>query len=210
MPPRKRPLWLLLLVLVLIGQVQAAALEASDSGRRAKPKHCRQVTAQEEEAVLQFLRRHHAELADLLEHLRSSGPSDYQKAVRDLGKARERLEQIQRRDRQRYELELENWVLQSKIQLLVARLAMNNEAALREQLRSLLGQRVEVRLRLLLRERERQLERLQKIDEQVDRYTDGRAEIIEKEFQFLTSSSKRLKQRRSGRGTKDSPGKASP
>lgn len=172
------------------------------SAKKVKPWRTSEVTAEQEKEVMQFVRLHHAELADLVEHLQTSSPADYHKAVRDLWKARERLMQIERRDRKRYELELDNWVVQSKIQLLVARMTMKNDDALREELRSLLGQRVDLRLRLLLGEREKQLERLRKIDDQVKRYSTGRLEVIEKEFLLLTSSSKRLKQQRMSRGTK--------
>jgi hypothetical protein len=186
----------ILTILVLIGHVPTGGSEPARSAKKAKPKRPVAVTAEQKEEVMRFLRRHHAELADLLEHLQSSSPSGYNKAIRDLWKAREWLMQIKQRDRARYELELEAWVVESNIQLLVARLAMKDDNVLREELRSLLGRRVDIKLRLLLGERERHLERLRKLDEQVDRYNTGRSEMIEKQFKLLTDSCKRLKQKR--------------
>jgi hypothetical protein len=195
----------LLVLLVLVGRVAAGDPEPARSAKKVKPGRTSEVTAEEEKEVVRFLREHHAELAGLLEHLQSSSPADYSKAIRDLWKARERLRQIEQRDRTRYELELGAWVVQSKIQLLVARLAMKDSDSLREELRSLLGQRIDLKLRLLLGERERQVERLRKLDEQVERYQSDRAEMIDKQFLLLTDSSQRLKQRRGELSTTKSP-----
>jgi hypothetical protein len=195
-------LLVIFLILVMVGQVPMGAAEPPRSTRKAKPKRSSEVTVEQEQEVMKFLRLHHAELADLVEHLQTSSPSDYRKAIRDLWKARDRLMHIKQRDRARYELELDVWLVQSKIQLLVARLALKDDGALREDLRSLLGQQVDLRHRLLVGERERVLERLAKIDEQVDRYSSGRSEVIEKQFLLLTASSRRLKQERMERSTK--------
>lgn len=199
---RYRLLLMSLALVLLVGQFPTSGAEPPRSARKAKPKRSSEVTAEQEQEAMRFLRQHHAELAELVEHLQATSPADYHKAIRDLWKTRERLMQIERRDGKRYELELEYWIVQSKIQVLVARLSMKSDEALQEELRSLLGQRVDLRLRMLRAEREKQRERLQKIDDQVERYRAGRLEMIEKEFSLLTSSSKRLKQRRAGRGTK--------
>jgi len=195
----------IVVLLVLVGHVWTGGSEPARLAKKAKPKRPIAVTAAQEKEVGRFLRQHHAELADLLEHLKSSSPSRYHKAIRDLWKARERLMQVKQRDRTQYELELEAWVIESKIQLLVARLAMKDDDALREELRSLLGQRIDLRLRLVLGERERHLERVRKLDEQVDRYNNSRSEMIEKQFLLLTDSCKRLKQKRAGLSAKRSP-----
>ena len=194
----------LFVLFALLGHVRTVGSEPARSAKKAKPKRPSAVTAEQEQEVARFLRQHHKELADLLEHLKSSSPPRYHKAIRDLWKARERLMQVKQRDRTQYELELDAWVVEAKIQLLVARLAMKDNDALREELRSLLGQRVDLRLRLVLGERERHLERVRKLDEQVDRYNTSRSEMIEKQFLLLTDSCKRLKQKRAALSAKRS------
>lgn len=72
--------------------------------------------------------------------------------------------------------------------------------ALREELRSLLGQRVDLKLRLLLGEREKQLERLRKIDDQVERYGAGRLEM--KEVMGLLTAEQKEKAGIKARGKK--------
>ncbi|MCU0979600.1 MAG: hypothetical protein MUF25_10600 [Pirellulaceae bacterium] len=192
-----------------------AVLTAADAGpnpatrkERAKPPVA--VTAQQEAEVLQFLRQHHTELAELLGHLQLSRPADYNRAIRDIGHARERLRQFEKGDGERYELELQSWVIQSKIQLLVARLAMSDSESLRDELRHLLAEQFDLKLRFSQVERDRTAERLQKLDEQLRRLADSRAELLEKEFLSLTRSSERLKAKRKDATTAKPAGKSTP
>jgi len=55
-----------------------------------------------------------------------------------------------------------------------------------------------LKLRLSQAERDRTAERLKRLDEQLQRMTEHRAEILEKEFLSLTKSSERLKAKRKG------------
>ena len=192
-----------------------AVLTAADAGpnpatrkERAKPPVA--VTAQQEVEVLQFLRQHHTELAELLGHLQLSRPADYNRAIRDIGHARERLRQFEKGDGERYELELQSWVIQSKIQLLVARLAMSDSESLRDELRHLLAEQFDLKLRFSRVERDRTAERLQKLDEQLRRLADSRAELLEKEFLSLTKSSERLKAKRKDATAAKPAGKSTP
>jgi hypothetical protein len=192
-----------------------AVLTAADAGpnpapRRERAKPPVAVTAQQEAEVLQFLRQHHTELAELLSHLQLSRPADYSRAIRDIGHARERLRQFEKGDGERYELELQSWVLQSKIQLLVARLAMSDSESLRDELRHLLADQFELKLRFSQIERDRTAERLQKLDEQLRRLTDSRAELLEKEFLSLTKSSEKLKAKRKEATAAKPAGKSTP
>ena len=192
-----------------------AVLTAADAGPNPAPKKERAkppvaVTAQQEAEVLQFLRQHHTELAELLSHLQLSRPADYSRAIRDIGHARERLRQFEKGDGERYELELQSWVLQSKIQLLVARLAMSDSESLRDELRHLLADQFDLKLRFSQIERDRTAERLQKLDEQLRRLADSRAELLEKEFLSLTKSSEKLKAKRKDATAAKPAGKSTP
>ena len=192
-----------------------AVLSAADAGpnpapKKEKPKAPAGVTAQQEAEVMQFLRQHHTELAELLGHLQLSRPADYTRAVRDIWHARERLRQFEKGDGDRYELELQSWVIQSKIQLLVARLAMSDSPALRDELRRLLADQLDLKVRSMQIERDRTAERLRKLDEQLQRLTDNRMEILEKEFLSLTKSSEKLKAKRKVLSAAKPVGKSSP
>jgi hypothetical protein len=200
-------------ILLLVSAV--AVLTAADTGpnpatKKERGKSAVAVTAQQEAEVLQFLRQHHTELAELLGHLQLNRPADYNRAIRDIGHARERLRQFEKGDGERYGLELQSWVIQSKIQLLVARLAMSDSESLRDELRHLLAEQFDVKLRFSQVERERTAERLQKLDEQLRRLADSRAELLEKEFLSLTKSSERLKAKRKDAAAAKPAGKSTP
>lgn len=200
----------LALIVLSAGTLTAAEAGPNPPAKKERGKPPVAVTPQQEADVLQFLRQHHTELAELLGHLQVTRPADYSRAIRDLGHARERLRQFETGDRLRYELELQSWVLESKIQLLVARLAMSDSESLREELRRLLAEQFDLKLRFAKLERDRMAERLQKLDEQVQRMSGNRADLLDKEFQSLTRSSEKLKAKRKDAATVKHLGKPNP
>src|SRR5262245_22677697 len=84
---------------------------AAKAAAKAKPPVA--VTPEREAAVLTFIQRNHADLADLLAHLKENQPQAYEQAIRELFRTTERLAQIQERDPLQYELELAVWKAQS-------------------------------------------------------------------------------------------------
>jgi exonuclease VII large subunit len=184
------------LLLALVAIAAAADSGSNPASKKDRAKTPAGVTAQQEAEVLAFLRQHHNELADLLGHLQLSRPAEYARAVRDLWHASERLRQLEKGDRDRYELELQAWVIQSNIQLLAARLAMSDSPALRAELRQLLDNQFELRVQLAQADHDRAVERLNRLEDQLRRLADNRAEILEREFQAVTKSSERLKVKR--------------
>lgn len=193
-----RTLGLLLVAGLVLNAVSASAADGKPvpASKKSRAKAVAEVTAEQQAGVRAFLQQHHAELADLLGHLQRARPAEYARAVRDIWHAAERLRQFEKGDRDRYELELQSWVVQSKIQLLAARLAIQDSPTLREELRHLLADQLELKMRLAQMERERTAERLRRIDEQLQRLTNQRTEILEREFSTVTKNAERLKVKR--------------
>ena len=187
---------LVALLFAAVSVLSAADAEPRPASKKEKAKASAGVMAQQEAEVMQFLRQHHTELAELLGHLQTNRPADYTRAVRDIWHARERLRQFEKGDRQRYEMELQAWVVQSKIHLVVARLAISDSEALRDELRRLLIEQFDLKVRSTQTDRDRTAERLRRLDQQLQRIADNRAEILEKEFLSLTKSSEKLKAKR--------------
>ncbi len=154
------------------------------------PKHLPGVTPEREAAAMTFVQQHHPELAALLVYLKDNRSSEYQKAVRDLFRISERLATTQERDFERYQLELDLWKSQSRSQLLAARLKMGDNPALREQLRASLGEQVDLQRAILQRDRDRLADRLEKLDEQIERLGSDRQQQIEKQLLWLTQDLK--------------------
>ena len=150
------------------------------------------LTPEREAAAMTFVRQHHAELVDLLRYLKDEEPQAYRQAVLDLFRASERLAQAQERDYERYELELAIWKTESRIELLAARVKMAGRdspegQALLPQLTRQLEERHDLKMQRLALDRQRILERLEKIEKQLETMETNRASAIERELTRLTS-----------------------
>ncbi|MGC3969423.1 MAG: hypothetical protein QM775_19310 [Pirellulales bacterium] len=159
----------------------AAKLDAPKNGKG--PKHAQGFTPEREAAALTFVRAHHAELADLLDRLKTRRPQEYQKAIRELFRASERLAQSQEQQPQRYELELNEWKLQSRIQLLVARMSMNRTPEIEAELRSLLTEQIGVHRELVKFTHERAAARAAALQKELELLDGDRADMVERRFQ---------------------------
>lgn len=149
------------------------------------------ITAEREAAAMAFVKEHHSELAELLIHLKESTPKEYERAIRDLSRASERLAQIRERDSQLYDLELKVWQARSRAQLLNARLQMTEDEAIRKKLRDALTEEYDLRLQILTRDRDRLAEKTKNLDEQISRLKQRRDEGIEGQYQHMTKAARK-------------------
>jgi len=156
--------------------VAISSARADDKDREATTK-----------LALAFAKQHHPELADLLEQLRKIAPKEFAAAISDLDKSRQRIERNKEKS-ERYDLELEEWKVNSRIRLLVARLAMGQDSTIEADLRTALEQRVRLRLELLEEERGRLGQRIEKLDEQIAQQKSRSTEQIDKELATLLRS----------------------
>jgi len=161
--------------------------KGKSSGNATKPV----ITAEREAAAMAFVKEHHPELADIVNHLKESSPKEFERAMRDLSRASERLSQIRQRDEEAYELELKIWQARSRAQLLNARLQMSDDEDLRKQLRDALTEEYDLRLQILSRDRDRFAERVKSLDQQIDRLTRWRDEGIEGQYQQMTKGARK-------------------
>jgi hypothetical protein len=167
--------------------VKASVTSTSKKEGKARPSFF--VTPEREAAVINFVQRNHAELADLLIVLKTSQPEEYERALREIFRATERMNQIQERDPLQYELEVAAWTAQSRVQLLAAKLKMNESEELMKKLRDGLKAQNEAKLALLKHDRQKVADRLSKIDSDISRYQSDREDLIEKQLNLLTSGS---------------------
>ncbi len=146
------------------------------------------ITAERETAVMAFVQQNHAELKELLTHLRENRRKDYERAIRELARDAERIGQLKGRDNAQYDLELKAWTIKSRIQLLTAQLVMGDKEEIRSQLKTLLNEQMDVRMAVAKRERERATQRLAKLDQEISRLENERQKILENQLQILTKS----------------------
>jgi hypothetical protein len=154
--------------------------QGKKGGGKNKANNFPGFTKAREAAALTFVRAHHPELAELLEQLKDSNQQEYQRAIRDLFLSSERLAQVEERNPARYELELKDWRLQSRIQLLVARMTMKTDPGLEVELRQALTEQLDVREELLEFEHERAQARLAEASARLDEFRSERPQLVEK------------------------------
>jgi hypothetical protein len=198
------------IIISLTGVLFAAAVLLADSGssngksssREGKPtssekkvaKQPPNLTPAREAAAIAFVRKNHPELEELLVYLKDNREGDYRRAVFELYRTSERLAQFQDRgDSERYELELKLWQAHSRMQLIVARLKMNDNEELRADLRAALNEQMDLRATIFRRDRDKATDRLNRLDEQIRRLTENRDSEIERQVLLLTRTSKAKK-----------------
>jgi hypothetical protein len=151
-------------------------------------------TPEREAAAVTFVSTNHPELAPLLAGLKISRPSEYQKAIRKLFGDSERLAHSRENHPRRYELELQEWKLDSRAQLLVARLTMDRTPELEAQLRRILAEQFDVQRELLNLERERLTQRTAMLDKEIAKFEKNRDKQLDERFDRALNSAGQRKQ----------------
>lgn len=125
------------------------------------------LTTDQEQSALRFARKHHPELAQLLEQLQKKSATGFSRGIREVHLSAQRLERFREKQPARFELELQSWKLSSEIRLLTAKWVMSQDPALEKQIQELLRERQQTQLERLRSDRERLLKRLQELDREI-------------------------------------------
>lgn len=147
-------------------------------------------TPEREAAALTFVRSNHPELADLLERLKVRQPPEYQKAVRDLFRVSERLAVSREEFPLRYELELKQWILTSRIQVVTARLSMDHTPAQEEELKQLLAEQLEAHRELISFHLERATARAATLSRELQELETQKQSLLDAKFEKAMKSAK--------------------
>jgi hypothetical protein len=118
--------------------------------------------------------------------LKTKDRQEYARAIHDLFRTSERLASCREKHPDRYEVELQAWQVQSRIQLLATRVRLAPEdPQLLQQLRQAVREHVDVRIRLLEQERQKAADRLERLDEQIRTLAAEREQVADKQFRSL-------------------------
>jgi hypothetical protein len=178
-----------------------AAVDKSNKPALDKRQGQAGLTAAREAAAMAFVEQHHPELVELLRYLKEKQPAAYEQAAMDLFRASERLAQQKEVNYDRYELDLALWKVESRIELVAARLKMAGPdspegESLVGQLKKLLEERHDLRTERVVQERQRIAERAEKLDRQLQTLQANRPQAIERELnQFIHSPAARPPQK---------------
>lgn len=169
---------------------EKAVVDKTKSGEKRSDKKGEKPGSEEgkpvdkrEAAALAFARTHHPELAELLSNLKRGNPTEYQRAIKELSAAVERITRIQERSPERYDFVLNTWKLDSRIRLLTARLVMADNPAQEAELKALVLQRNEVKLRELKLEREKVAARLKNIERDIAELEKDQTGAVQRDLQ---------------------------
>ncbi|MDA1050821.1 MAG: hypothetical protein O3C40_10125 [Planctomycetota bacterium] len=171
-------------------------------GKAANSQPLPPVTAEQEAAAVALVQKHHNDLFELLIYLKEGLPQEYERAIRDLSRASDRLAQFEKRDPQRHQLELQLWQAASRRQLLTARLQMGYDESLLTELRETLKEEQKLGLAVLRHERARLTGRIAKIDEQITTQENTAEASVERKFATLTKAAKNSQRNVSGKKPK--------
>jgi hypothetical protein len=172
---------------VLLAQGDGAATSPARPAQKAKNnKQPLAFTPEREAAALNFVERNHPELSELLAHLKSSQPKQYEQAIKEIYRVTDRLAGIQERDAPLYELEVKLWTAQSRVQLLAARLKMGDSDSVKKDLREALATQVEARLEVLKHQKQQAAQRLAKMESDIAQLEDNKDQAIERQLEMLS------------------------
>jgi len=166
----------------------ASSQTTPKAGAKAKNKPPLAITPEREAAALSFVERNHAELSELLVHLKTSQPKQYEQAIKEIYRVTERLAGVQERDPLHYELEVKLWTAQSRVQLLAARLKMGDSESVKNELRQALATQIDARLDVLKHQKQQAAERLAKMESDISQLETNKEKAIERQLEMLARS----------------------
>ena len=134
---------------------------------------------------MKFVEEHDPALASLLQVLKAMKPKEYETAVNEVTKTRKRLEQLQSRDKPLYEVELDGWKLQSKIDMMMARAVAKEQAINEKALRQLVKERHENQVKRLRVEQDNLKTREKQINESLERLQNNESDRLDQQFSAL-------------------------
>jgi hypothetical protein len=152
------------------------------------------ISAEEEKAALAFARKHHKELYDLLQQLKSAGSAEYRRALRELHTASQRINRWEGKQPTRFKQELEAWKLDSEVRLLIARWSMSQDPELETEIRRRLRLRYQNRIDRLEQEQARLRERLASIETQLKTGREQLDESVKSDWERLSGRARAVQQ----------------
>jgi hypothetical protein len=169
----------------------AGAQEAIAKRETASP------TQEDEANAIAFVEKHQPELASLLQVLKSMKPAEYQSALREIIRAKKRMDAVEKRDTKLFELDLDSWKLQSKIDLLLARSVAKENGIDQATLKSLVQRLVSNQKERLKREKDNLIERQKQIEDQLAKLNENEEDRVSQQLANMLRKvdSKKLKQK---------------
>jgi len=164
----------------------AAPHPTATGGKNAMPEPP-PFSPEREAKALEFVGRHHPDLAPVLQRLKGLNRAEYEQAIRELFETSERLAVMKPLDEALHGLMLEAWQVDSEIKLLAARysVAARKDPAVEARLRELLYRQIDLQRRQVEHNRDRALATLKGMEANIKLLADNREEFVQRRFQNL-------------------------
>jgi hypothetical protein len=151
----------------------------------AAPAKSAEETAERKAVLLAFVEENHPDLKRLLRLLEERNPNQFRKATRTLSRQYDRLQAVKNRDAEKYEIALQYWKVQSRIEVVSAKIALYGPEKFGDNLKTLLGKKQEVRLQLQKYEVSRTQERLNRQRESLQKLRESKDFDVERQYQQI-------------------------
>ncbi|MDX1927694.1 MAG: hypothetical protein SFV81_14325 [Pirellulaceae bacterium] len=137
----------------------------------------------DETPLLEFVEKHQPPLLKLLRFMKKKQPQQYQQALKELARVKQRLSTLEKRDSESHAIELELWQVRSNLRMLVAEILVSDKDSqekLKKQLHELVEKEIDLDTARLKLEQKRMEQRLSSVQAQLAAQTENREAALSK------------------------------
>jgi len=137
----------------------------------------------DESPLLEFVEKHQQPLLKLLRFMKRKQPQQYQQALKELARVKQRLTTLEKRDSESHAIELELWQVRSNLRMLVAEILVSekdSQEKLKKQLHELVEKEIDLDTARLKLEKQRMEQRLSTVQSQLAERSENRDAALSK------------------------------
>lgn len=137
----------------------------------------------DESPLLEFVEKHQPPLLKLLKFMKKKQPQQYENALKELARVKQRLSALEKRDSESYAIELELWQVRSKLRMLVAEIVVSEKGSqekLKQQLHELVEKEIDLDTARMKLEQQRLEQRLSVVQSQLTERAEDREQVVSK------------------------------
>lgn len=137
----------------------------------------------DEAPLLEFVEKHQQPLLKLLRFMKKKQPQQYEHALKELARVKQRLSTLEKRDSESHAIELALWQVRSNLRMLVAEILVSEKESqekLKIQLHELVEKEIDLDTARLKLEQNRMEQRLSTVQSQLAERTENREAALNK------------------------------
>ena len=178
------------------------AVKAADQPPEATQDQAKrkQVSGKRIKELFTFVGQHHPDIRPLLRSLQKGQPEEFQRAMQQLDREVQVLQNQKKNAPDRYKRSLEMWVLRSKTKLIAAQMAVADDDSklqkMEQEIRKLLNRHYQVRADQVKEDLNTLKERTQRLQSQLNDLNQKRGEMINRQVDGFKRSADRIRRNR--------------